>query len=213
MNDLRGALDLLFTSGVASDPIDHARQVAMAASIISQAFDTVGLRSTLVGGSAIEVYAPGIFKSGDIDLVIESPRGETVRDRLDGVFSSLGFTRVGRHWKRGDLFVEVPSSSLDENPERVRVGHFVLNIVSKESLLADRVVGFKWWGVTAHGQQAIDMIAAFGNDVELEKLYARLDREDSRDAYDRLASLAASGEPVTEAVLARLLVDLGRVRP
>jgi hypothetical protein len=93
MDDLRRELDPLVEHGLADDPVDHARQVAMVTSIISQAFGRAGMRCTLVGGSAIEVHAPGIFKSGDIDLVIESPQGGTVRERLDPVFTALGFER------------------------------------------------------------------------------------------------------------------------
>lgn len=208
----RRALDLLLSAGVAEDPIDHARQVAMITSIVAAAFEESGLRVTLVGGSAIEVYAPGIFKSGDIDLVIEAVSGPNARSRLDPVFASLGFQREGRHWKRGDLFVEVPSLSLDEPSEAVRVGHFPLRIVTKEVLLADRVVGFRHWGHTAYGEQAIEMMAAFGESLNMDFLVPRLVREGSMDAFEALVSLAESGEPVSEERLQALLEQL-RARP
>src|SRR5258708_37961066 len=154
MSDLRGALDLLLETGMTDDAIDHARQVGMVASIISQAFEAEGLRCTLVGGSAIEIYAPGILKSGDIDLVIEESRGASRRERLDPVFAALGFEEQGRHWKRRDLFVEVPSQFLEDPAELIRVGHFPINVIVKEVLLADRVIGFKQWRQTRYGQQA-----------------------------------------------------------
>ena len=86
---LRHALDLLLGAGMAEDAVDHARQVAMITSLIGDAFEAAGMRVTLVGGSAIEVYAPGLFKSGDIDLVIESLTGTSRRELLDPVFATL----------------------------------------------------------------------------------------------------------------------------
>lgn len=206
--ELRRALDLLLAVGMADDPIDHARQVAMITSIIADAFETAGMRVTLVGGSAIEVYAPGIFKSGDIDLVIESNLGQSYRERLDPIFGALGFEKSGRHWRRGDLFVEVPSHSMDDPTELVRVGHFPLRIVSKEVLLADRVVGFKHWRYTAYGAQAIEMIAAFGPELNEVLLESRLEREDAVDAFEALQAIAASNVGVSDDKLRELLQRL-----
>jgi hypothetical protein len=205
---LRAALDLLVEAGVAADPVDHARQVAMVTSIVAAAFESAGMRVTLVGGSAIELYAPGIFKSGDIDLVIEAMKGPSQRDRLDPVFASLGFERSGRHWKRGELFVEVPSLQLEDPSEVIRVGQFQVRILSKEILLADRVVGFKHWRHTSYGEQAIEMIAAFGAALNESELLRRLAQESAVDAFEQLRAMSESSESVTETSLQALLEQL-----
>jgi hypothetical protein len=208
--ELRHALDLLLDAGMAEDPVDHARQVAMITSIVGKVFEAAGMRVTLVGGSAIEVYAPGIYKSGDIDLVIESLSGTSLRERFEPVFSQLGFEKSGRHWKRGDLFVEVPSQSMEDPSEIVRVGHFPLRIVSKEILLADRVVGFKHWRHTAYGAQAIEMIAAFAPALIQSILKRRLEKESALDAFEALQALAESSATVPEEKLQELLERLHR---
>ena len=208
VDDLREALDLLLELGMADDAVDHARQVAMVASMISQGFEREGFRCTLVGGSAIEIYAPGILKSGDIDLVIEDLRGRRTRERLDPVFEALGFVKEGRHWRRDDLFVEVPGLLLEDPSELLRVGSFPINVIAKETLLVDRVVGFKEWRQTSYGQQAIDMIAAFGDDLRMDRLGPNLAREGADDAFNALASLAQADAPVTEEVLQALLKRL-----
>lgn len=152
---------------------------------------------------------PGIFKSGDIDLVIEpAVQAAGSRERLNPVFESLRFSHEGRHWRRDKLFVEVPSLRLDDPSELVRVGSFMLRVLSKEVLLVERVVGFKQWKQTAYGQQAVDMIAAFGNDLDLDVLTVRLKREGSLDAYEALRMMAEGSEPVTEASLRQLLKQL-----
>lgn len=216
MNDeLRSDLETILEPGIAEDPLDHAKQIAAIAAILHVAFQNAGLTSTLVGGSAIEIHAPGIFASGDIDLIIEganSVSSTSIRDRAAAVFADLGFARNGRHWTKGDLFVEVPSHSLDDPAEMIHVGPFIFRIIAKESLLVDRLSGFKHWEHTAYGQQAIDMLAAFADDLDVASLEEGLQREDVRDAYLALQKLALSDVAVTEESLRQLIDELKRVR-
>ena len=61
------------------------------------------------------------------------------------VFQGLGFSRFGRHWTHGDVIVEVPGYTLDGPGEEVSIGGYVFRVVTKEKLLAQRIVGFKHW--------------------------------------------------------------------
>jgi hypothetical protein len=191
---------------VSADPLRHAEQVAEVAGILHEAFGADGMRSIVVGGSAIVLHAPGVHVTGDIDLIIE--RGRVDATAIERVFSSLGFRREGRHWRINNLFVEVPSLSLSDPSERMRVGEWVFEVVTKEVVLADRIVGFRQWGVIAYGQQAIDMIAAFGVTIDEDWLQAKLRGEGSLDALDPLRSLARRDDPVTDELLRALLDHL-----
>jgi hypothetical protein len=90
----------------------------------------------------------------------------------------------------------------------MRVGDAVFEIVTKEVVLCDRIVGFRQWEVLAWGQQAIDLLAAFGGELDEAWLVAKLEDEGSLDALEPLRSLAMSDQPVTEATLRDLLGDL-----
>lgn len=180
----------------------------MIASILIQAFEQDGLDATLVGGSAIELFAPGIYKSDDLDFVVEGKAESGIRDRIHDVLTALGFERDARHWHRGRLYVEVPGHSMLEPTQLVSIGAFRVKVVTKEVLLADRIVGFRQWGYTGHGQQAIDMIAAFGTEIDEEFLIPRLKKEGSLDAFEPLKRLGASGGAVSEEVLQALLAKL-----
>jgi hypothetical protein len=194
---------------MAEEPIEHATQVAEIAAILHSAFSQDGFEVTLVGGSAIEVHAPGIYRSGDLDVVIEKSRGR--QKRRDEIFEALGFDRAGRHWRHGEqLFVEIVSGPVAGPAEEVRVGDAEFRVVKKEVVLRDRLVGFKHWKHTAYGEQAIDMIAAFGDDLDMSWLGPELEREDSMDALEALRQLASSQERVTDQVLRDLIDDLNR---
>jgi hypothetical protein len=209
MNEsLSDELQKIVSPGLARDPLRHAEQIATIAGVLYRAFDDSGLRSVVVGGSAIEIHAPGTYVSGDIDLVVERLQQQDVE--IDDVFSSLGFQRKGRHWRIGDLFVEVPSRILSDPSEVMRVGNAVFEVVRREVVLADRIVGFRQWEVHAWGQQAIDLLAAFGDDLDEGWLRRKLESEGSLDALDPLRTLAESQEPVSREVLDSLLGELRR---
>ncbi len=204
----RSRLDRILRRGIARAPLEHARQVAEIAGVLHDAFEAVGLRCTLVGGSAIEIHAPGVYTTGDLDVVIETQRVEGASERVAEVFTQLGFKGDARHWVRGELFVEVPSHVLSDPAEKVRVANAVFRVVAKEVVLADRIVGFKHWQYTAYGQQAIAMLAAFGERLNMAWLKSRLQSEHCMDAFLALKDLAESGTRVTEKVVRALLVKL-----
>jgi hypothetical protein len=207
---LRARLRALLADGLADDPLDHAEQVAGIAGVLHSAFEPEGYSATLVGGSAIEIHAPGIYLSGDLDYVIERVAEGTkgVSEILEG----LGFRKEGgRHWIFGDLFIERVAGPVAGPTEEVRVGESVFRIVTKEVTLRDRIVGFKQWGYTAYGEQALDMLAAFGNELQEDWLLEELQREDSLDALEALRELARSDQPINDVVL-RELMDRVRLR-
>lgn len=149
VSDLRELLDKTWTG-------DRARveQLTVAAAIISEVLRRRGMQATLVGGGAIEFHASDVYTTSDIDLVVE---GQS-RSDLDGALTELGFSRRGRHWVRGELFVEVPGNVMVDPVDLVAVGSLTLRVVRREVVLADRIIGFKHWRATAYGAQAIGML-------------------------------------------------------
>jgi hypothetical protein len=203
---LRSRLRDALADGLSTDPVKHAVQVAEIAGILHEAFHAGGFMITMVGGSAIEMHAPGIYMSGDIDVVVEKTRAATAE--RDEVFRALGLDRVGRHWRHGNLFIETVPGPVSGPVEEVEVGGTSFRIVRKEVPLRDRVVGFKHWRHTAYGDQAIAMLIAFGEEVDMAWLDPELRREDARDAFQALESLARSNDPVTHERLLALIDTL-----
>ena len=210
---LRSRLQIALADGLSQSPLAHAEQVADVAGILYEAFAAEGHTATLVGGSAIEIHAPGVYLSGDLDYVIEASRQAT--KKVDEVFEGLGFQKQGgRHWVSGELFVECVSGPVAGPTEEVRVGEHVFRVVTKEVALRDRVVGFKQWGYTGYGEQAVDMLAAFGDELDEGWLVPELKREDSLDALEALKELAVRpGREVTAETLGALLERLRNKGP
>ena len=93
------------------------------------------------------------------------------------------------------------------------MGDAEFRIVTKEVVLRDRVAGFKQWKYTGYGQQAIDMLAAFGDELDMSWLAPELEHEDSLDALQALQRLATSHVPVTDRTLTDLVEQLQQRRP
>lgn len=197
LDTLRRELDRL----LAEHSLDHVERFTLAAAIVSEALRVVGLEATLVGGGAIEFYAPGAHTTSDIDLVVERKSPVDFDDALESALAPLGFSQTGRHWIRNDLFVEIPSTHLADPFEVFLLGSYSLRVVLKEIVLAERIVGFKYWRYTAYGAQAIDMIATFGEELDEALLRGYLRREGAEDAFDLLRGLAGAREPITHDTL------------
>lgn len=203
--DLRPLLE-----DVLATETEHARRLVKAAAIVSEALRREGLEATVVGGSAIEIHAPDAYATADIDLVVPERFGVDWDAALSRAFRSLGFTRRDRHWVRDDLFVEVPSRTLADPVDTILVGPFQLRVIAKEAVLADRIVGFKYWGVTDYGLQAIALLTALGPELDRSLLFRYLDRENARDAYEVLCAMAEGEESLTHERLLQEIEHLQR---
>lgn len=178
----------------------HVEKIALISAIVGTALERGGMRAMLVGGGAIEFYAPESHTTGDLDFVVEGRS----RDVLGQMFEALGFGKSGRHWIIGDWYVEVPGNRLDDPFEEFEVGPYKLRVIGREYILAERVVGFRYWKTWAYGLQAIEMINAFGASVNDEAIRKWLRAEQAEDAYDLLLDLARSSEDVDSAALDRI---------
>ena len=98
---------------------------------------------TLVGGAAVELYTGGAYTTGDLDFVGSVPSA------VERKLLEHGFKKKGRHWihEEGRLFLEFPSSSLDEreHPVEVEVGGHRVRILSPEALIVDRLAAWQLW--------------------------------------------------------------------
>ncbi len=163
------------------------------------------LPSLLVGGGAIEFYAPDAYLTRDVDLVVEDPAGAPVRDRLATTFDALGFTKLsGRHWERNGLLVEVPGHRIDDPFIEVTVGPYRLNVVRLEVVLVGRVVEFDQTGHTGHAAQAVLLLRAAPDALDRELLQTLARQERVERAFAALEDLARSDTLVTDAGLRSL---------
>lgn len=191
-SEIRRLADVLWEGWHSDRP--HAQRLIWCAAVIATALHKGGVRATLVGGSAIELHAPAVYTTGDIDFVYD--RGS--REQVGPVMQALGFEAQSlRGWAKDDLWVDFPSTELHEEPETRTVGPYQLRVLPKEIMLGYRIAGFRNWKYWGYGLQAIALIRAFGAELDETILLPYLKKEGSELAYRLLRELACSETGVT----------------
>lgn len=120
----------------------------VAAHLASQDISTV-----LVGGAAAAVHSLGAYRSGDIDLLIDSfplPSDEMLKRAMKGI----GFVSKGRHFRHPKckhLFVEFLSGSLHIGkdygiePEKCEIGAVTVRRLSATDSVKDRLTSYVYF--------------------------------------------------------------------
>ncbi len=97
----------------------------------------------LVGGSAVELYTKGAYRSYDIDVL--------AKESLEPVLEEMGFVREGRFFinpSMPEISLEIVGSSTKEKVETIKLlgeKEYDVRIISVEDLAIDRLNACKFW--------------------------------------------------------------------
>ncbi len=201
LHDLKTGIEAILSDESLREPAAHSERMTLLVATISEALRRHGMVATLVGGGAVEFYAPEGYVTYDIDLVVEAERGVLDRAALDGVFGDLGFARQGRHWVREDVYVEVPGSYMEDPFEQHRVGPYTMRVVRPEVVFVGRLVEFDQTGHTGHGAQAALLLQTVGDSWDETLLRDLLSRERCGNVFGAIKRIVDSGQPISDALL------------
>lgn len=130
-------------------------------------------KPVLVGGSAVEFYTRGTCKSIDIDLLAD-------RDSLEKVLEKMGFSKIGRHWfYTKDIGIEIVGDSTEgRRVNEVLHEGKLIRILSIEDLIVDRLSACKHWKSQYDCEQALVLVGAYSDKLDMEYLKKRMKEED-----------------------------------
>ena len=126
----------------------------------------------LVGGSAVELYTRGRATSLDLDLI-----GDI--SKIAPILIGQDFKREGRHFRKGLIYIEIPSDIL--HGERSVVFEYdekKIKVISVEDLIIDRLCGCKFWKSEYDCEHARMLFASYKNKLDIEYLNNRARIED-----------------------------------
>ena len=176
---------------------DRNERMVAACRVILSRLSELGVDMTVVGGSAVAIWAPSLHVSHDIDLV-----GVALHSRLDEVMEGdFGLARSGRHWLDAGLgiAIEVPAMALEpDGAEAVDVDG--VRVISLEDLLLDRI---QQWEAAGSLEPLMQARALLGHPVMDEaRLAARAHSTGSTKALlaVRLAAAREVDAPLSHAV-------------
>lgn len=121
-----------------------------------------GINTVLVGGAVAAIYSKGAYKSGDLDIVINSV---IIDDKkVSQSMVNLGFSKSGRHWIHPDCkhlyieFIRPPIAIGDDyriNPVKRIVDNKEISILSAEDCVRDRLSSYVYFKAAECFDQAV----------------------------------------------------------
>lgn len=152
-----------------------------------------GLKNVLVGGAVAAIYSEGIYKSGDLDFVIDSFL--VTKKSIETAMSKIGFKKVSRHWVHPEcnhLYVEFcnpPVSIGDEfpiTPIEIQKEGVSIYILSPTDCVKDRLASYIHWNALECFDQAVWVAKAnLINWPEIKK-WCKSETVDGYKVYEKL---------------------------
>lgn len=171
-----------------------AKRGVRIAAVIAGALRQIGQDPILVGGAAVEFYSEGEYTTKDIDMV--APGGKELWE----VMEQLGFAKRGKDYIHEELkiYVEFPGETLgfDRRSDLLDVDGGVLQIISLEDLIVDRLCSFKFWKSATDGLAAILLLEVGGWETERLKKQA---------AYEEVTDALEAVQNIYESIIRKIL--------
>lgn len=145
------------------------------------------VRAVLCGGSAVEVYVPQEYKSGDVDFIVSWLADST---RVDAIVKEIGYERQGRIYvcEANPVTLDFPSDALMIWDEAVTAfdtltrDDLVLHIQTPFDTVRDRLC---WFFMDRPDYQAMQVAAAVAKayNVRMEDLESWAERIREQDRF------------------------------
>jgi len=158
---------------------------------VASKLSSLGIRNVLVGGAVAAIYSEGAYKSGDLDIVLDSYRLDT--KVLDRGMRSIGFIKEGRHWIHPEcehIFIEFcnPPVSIGSDfkivPLEVISGGVKIHILSPTDCIKDRLASYIHWSARECLDQSILVANESEIDLEEVKRWCLNEHSDGKRYYD-----------------------------
>jgi hypothetical protein len=159
-----------------------------------------GIRSVLVGGAVVSIYSEGLYRSGDLDMVLDRYDLTGVPEILEKIGFKPDKSRYFKHPECAHLFLEFPKGPVElgeecpVTPDEILVEGRTLRLLSPTDCVKDRMAAYIHWKARAGFNQALLVCRRQHSRVDFEKVAAWCDREGAPEAYEELVQQLAKSE-------------------
>jgi hypothetical protein len=152
-----------------------------------------GINTVLVGGAVAAIYSKGAYKSGDLDIVINSV---IIDDKkVAQSMANLGFAKSGRHWIHPDCkhlyieFIRPPIAIGDDyriTPVKRMVDNKEISILSPEDCVRDRLSSYVYFKAAECFDQAVMVAKEQKIDINKIQEWAKNEGKEMVEAIRKL---------------------------
>lgn len=154
--------------------------------------EEAGIESVLVGGAVVAIYTEGIYRSGDLDLVIHQIDRAQVGNVLSGIEFEGTESRYYKHPQCEHLFLEFPPGPVElgnESPVEPAVQEIegqALKLLSPTDCVKDRMAGYIHWATRDLFDQAVLVCQRQEDRIDWQDLERWCAGESADTAYSEL---------------------------
>ena len=160
-----------------------------------------GIPTVLVGGAVVAIYSEGLFRSGDLDMVLDRHRRSHVTEALKEIGFVPDKSRYFKHPECKHLYVEFPPGPVELGeeypvfPAEIQVEGRILRLLSPTDCVKDRLAAYIHWKLRDNFRQALLVAKRQKDWIDFENLAAWCDREGGAEAYEELLKELSKTEP------------------
>ena len=150
------------------------------------------IRSVLVGGAVVAIYTEGLYRSGDLDLIMDS----FDKGRLKKVLGEIGFvpskSRYFKHPECDHLFLEFPPGPVEigeefpVTPDEIMIGGRALQLLSPTDCVKDQLAGYIHWKSRANFEQAVLVCQRQSERIRFDEIQKWCVAEGAPGAFEEL---------------------------
>lgn len=148
------------------------------------------------------IYSEGLYRSGDLDMVLDRHRRSDVTEALKEIGFVPGKSRYFKHPECTHLYLEFPPGPVELGdeypvfPAEVPVEGRILHLLSPTDCVKDRLAAYIHWGLRDNFRQALLVAKRQKNLIDFNNLAAWCDREKGTEAYNELLQELSKTEPL-----------------
>lgn len=151
-----------------------------------------GIPTVLVGGAVVAIYSEGLYRSGDLDMVLDPHRRSEVTEALKEIGFVPDKSRYFKHPECKHLYLEFPPGPVELGeehpvyPAEIPVEGRILRLLSPTDCVKDRLAAYIHWNLRDNFRQAVLVARRQKERIDFQNLAAWCEREGGAEAYAKL---------------------------
>ena len=151
-----------------------------------------GISSVLVGGAVVSIYSSGLYRSGDLDIVLDIHNKAIVAQVLEKIGFMPNKSRYFKHPDCNHLFLEFPRGPVEigeefpVTPDEILVEGRILRLLSPTDCVKDRLAAYIHWRARSGLNQAVMVCRSQSSRIDMEKVRLWCEKEGGIAAYQEL---------------------------
>ena len=145
-------------------------------------------RIIITGGFAVEVYSGRVYRTMDVDVIVEGKACDILETMLKRIGERIGRGYLLRYEELELKSIDIVSKVYDRklDPVKLQVDDLYVYLDPPEILITTYLAGWKFWGATEDRDKAVWLLATTKPILNMEMLN-RLAKEN--DVADKLSEL------------------------